>query len=167
MQLTDREKKLIIAGSAFFIILVVYFGVSFVKEDILSIDEKIRQSSFEDNNLINLGKEYKKLASLRSMEKVDIEPMVPQIESMLQKYGVRNNATLLPTDSVIENKFIKRQVSIDFKEIDSASILNIVKEIEESSSIPYSIEFFQSSEITSKPGLYRISLKVAAFKNKE
>lgn len=167
MNITDREKKFVIAGIIFIIILMLFYGASYVKNNIFSVDEKIKQSSIEDASLLQYGREYRKLSALRTMEKVDLDPMIPQIEALLQKYGVRNNASLQPTDSVIENKFIKRLVSIDFREIDAASLLNIIRELEDHNTIPYSIEFFQSGQVGNKPGVYRASMKIAAFKNKD
>jgi len=167
VQLTDRERKFVLAGIAFFVILVVYFGINFLRDNIFSIDARIKQSQIDEANLLQYGKEYRKLAILRTSEKVDLEPMVPQIESLLQKYGVRNNATLQPNDSVIENRFLKRLINIEFREIDAASLLNVIRELEDHNTIPYSIEFFQSVPLGGKPGLYRVSMKIAAFKNKD
>jgi hypothetical protein len=167
MQFTDREKKFIITGIIFFSFLVIYFAVIFLKNNIFSLDAKIKQSQIEEATLLRYGKEFRKLAILRTTEKIDLDPMVPQIESLLQKYGARNNATLQPNDSVIENKFIKRLINIEFKEIDAASLLNVIRELEDHNTIPYSIEYFQSVPLASKPGMYRVSMKIAAFKNKD
>lgn len=167
MEITNRERKFIVVGLGFFVCMILFFAFDYIKTNILSIDDKIKNALLEEKRLEYMGHEYKKLASLRSSEKIDLEPMIPQIESLLQKYGVRNNATFHPSDSVIENKYVKRLVSIDFREIDSTSLLSIIREIEDHSNIPYFIEFFQYSELSTKPGLYRVSLKIAAFKNKD
>jgi len=167
VKITNRERKFIIAGLIFFVLLAVFFIVNYMRENIFSIDSKIKQAEIDRANLLQYGKEFRKLSILRSADKIDLDPMVPQIESLLQKYGVRNNATLTPNDTVLENKFLKRLVSIEFKEIDAASLLNVIKEVEDQNTIPYSVEFFQSVPVGNKPGVYRVSMKIAAFKNKE
>jgi hypothetical protein len=167
MQFTLREKKFIMAGAAFFIILLIYFGINYLNDNIFSIDAKIKQAEIDESNLVRYGTEYRKFSALRSSDKIDLDPMVPQVEALLQKYGVRNSATLQTNDSVIENKYLKRLVGIEFKEIDAASILNVVRELEDHNTIPYSIEFFQSVPTGAKSGIYRVSMKIAAFKNKE
>jgi hypothetical protein len=167
MNLTDREKKLIFTAGIFFVILVVYFLGTFISDNIFSLDEKIQESEAEEKNLTEYGNEYKKLASLRSMDRIDLEPMVPFIEGLIQKYGLSSAANIQPNDSVIENKYTKRQVNIMLKEIDAASLLNIIKEVENQSSIPFTFDLFQYFELKEKPGYYRVTMRVAAFKNKD
>ncbi|MDH4261614.1 MAG: hypothetical protein OEV78_01065 [Spirochaetia bacterium] len=167
MNFTLREKRFIFAGLIFLFILIIYFSFNYLNDHIFSLDAKIKEAQIDEANMIQYGKEFKKLAVLRTSDKIDLDPMIPQIESLLQKYGVRNNATLQPSDSIIENKFLKRLVSIEFKEIDASSILNIIRELEDHNTIPYTIEYFQTVPITNKAGIYRISMKIAAFKNKE
>ncbi len=166
MQLTQREKYFLLAGALFFAgLLIFYVGKSSLRY-VVSVDERLSELMDERESIEELGREYRRLQSLKSGGQLDLEPMVPQVETLLQRYGLLDIARLSPSDSIIENKYLKRQVTIDFREVPAMQLLQFVKAIEDNAGIPMTIEQFSERPVVKKPGIYSVSMKISAFQNK-
>lgn len=166
MQITQREKYFLLAGALFFVGLLAFFVIKNSADYLISIDEKLADLQYEEETIEKLGMEFQQLQSLKSGGQMNLEPMVPQIETILQRFGLLDLARLSPSDSIIENKYLKRQVSIEFREAPAMQILQFIKAIEDNAGIPMTIEEFSERPIVKKPGIYWVSMKISAFQNK-
>jgi len=167
ISLTTREKTLLLFGAAFLVLLLGTLGYKKFLAGRTSYSEKIGQIESDSDLITSYGKEYQVLSGLRKGQNIDLAPMTGYIESLLQRFAMKERVTVVPNDTVIEKRFIKKTVSINWKEIKSESILLFIKEIEDNQSIPMTIEYFNSRPLLRTPGYYTVSMKIAAYKNKE
>ncbi|MDH5717743.1 MAG: hypothetical protein OEZ22_08895 [Spirochaetia bacterium] len=166
MQLTTREKIFIIAGGGILFLLLSFLGIKAIRQNILDIDVQIEALKKEEKILEDLGLEYQKLQGFKSDSPANIDNMVPRIEGILTNLGLKPIATLSSSDNPIENKFIKRQLNITFRETEAEQIMQFIKQIENDPSSPYKIEEFTARKIGRKPGMYYFNIKVAGYKKK-
>jgi len=167
MQLTQRERFLLMVAVGVFGAFVGFFGLRYLRENVFVMEDKIeeiRQSEFE---LESLGEEYERLKRLKFSEKATLDPMVTQLEEMLRRFGIYERARMKTTDVTIENKYLKREVTIELSEITSQEMLQLIKGVESNSTITFVIENFYSRPLLKKPGFYWMRLSVAAMQYKK
>jgi len=166
MKITEREKLFLIGGGAFFGLVVIFYLFLYVKNNLFSVEDESSLIQEEIRKIEEYGKKYQQLVNLKAQNDYNLDPMSATIESLLQKNGLHDNVRVRPVDSVIENKYLKRQISVDIREVSAMQMMQFIKDVEENTILPVTVEYFLSRPVAGKPGYYMLSLKVSAFTKK-
>lgn len=166
MQLTRRERVLLVVAAITLGAFLVLMGVRYIGSNVLAMEAEIDQIHKSELELESLGEEYARLKKMKFSQKGVVESMVTQIEEMLRRFGVYERARMKTSDTTIESKYLKRLVTIEISEITSQEMLQLIKGIESNSTITLVIENYYTRPISKKPGFYWMRLTVAAMQNK-
>lgn len=168
MQLTQREKYLLIFAGVFFLFLLVFFSGRKVVQYISEMSESSITAERETSQLEALGREFQALQSVKSGgEASQLETMMPNIENLLNTLNLRDKViSLNPRDTVVQNNFLKKEVLISLREITAAQMLDFIKQTEQNTSNPYKIESFTYRPVLKKTGFYNFTLSLAGFQKK-
>lgn len=167
MKLTLRERMLIIGAGVFLLAVGLYFSADYIRENLKTGREKLTELDKTQVKLESLAREYQTLLAYRNAStNRSLNDMVPRIEGRLNGLGLYKDALLSTTDSTVENKYLRRQVKISFKEITGESVLKLMQEIEGDTDFLLRIENFDSRSLLKKEGYYKVSLTISAYQQK-
>ena len=167
MNITEREKKYLGAAVVFFVLVLGYYGSTTLFSAFTEFGKDEKAMREQMNTLTSLGVEYKGLQTLHKHDSVDLDPMVPQIEILLNNNGLADQSKIKPSDSTVENKYRKRSVQIHIREGSAIQFLQFIQSLENSASLPMVIDSFSASPVGKKPGIYRVNITVSAFQVKK
>ncbi len=166
MTLTRREKMLIAVAAVFLLAVGLYFLSGSLGNMLRSAEDREKEYEKQIAELQRLGQEFAFLTSLRSSStEQSLDGMVPFVEAMLSTRGIREIAELSSNDATVENLYLRRTVTVSFREVTPGSVLEFIGDIEASPAL-YRLESFRSNEILKKPGFYRIALTISAYQKK-
>lgn len=168
MQLTQREKYLLMFAGIFFAFLILFFSGRKLVQYITEMSESSLTAERETSQLQALGKEYQMLQNFKTGgEASQLESMMPYIENLLNTLNLRDKVmSLNPRDTVVQNNYLKKEVLISLREITASQMLEFVKQTEQNAGSPYKIESFTYRPVLKKTGFYNFTLSLAGFQKK-
>jgi hypothetical protein len=97
-----------------------------------------------------------------------LDNMLSSIETMLKNIGLREKVgSLTPTDTIVQEKYLKREVKLSIKESPANLVLDFIRQVEQSVQTLYKIESFSYRPVLKKPGIYDFTLQISAFQRKQ
>ena len=166
LELTKREKKLLVIGAITVTIAGFYLAVSLFFNWMKGIDIQKEEVLSERRMIEKLGREYNLLQNLAQQvdQKTKNTDITPIIEELLNTNQLKEKvASVNPSQSVIENKYIKYLVQISLKKVTANEFLSFIKSVENYSSVFLKVDYFHSSPVLKSPGLYNCRIKIATF----
>ena len=170
LELTEREKKLLIIAVFVMAFAGLYLASSFFFNWLKNMDSKREAILFEKRMIEKLGNEYNLLQNLMQQvgQKTRDTNITPIIEDLLNTNQLREKAASMnPSQSVIENKYIKYVVRISLKKVSANEFLSFIRSVENYSGTFLKIDYFHSSPVLKSPGLYNCNIKIATFTPKD
>lgn len=168
MQISEREKMFLVFGLGFLLVLGGVYGLRFVQGFIQELDNSFNSISRENQEILALAEEYQSLKKVKnSNSDAQLNNMVPYIENLLNQLSLRKQVrNLSPRDSIVDSKYVKKTVSISFREVSSKDFLKLVQRIEADRSNLLKIDSLTARPIAKKTGFYNVNLEIAGFKKR-
>ena len=165
MNLTEREKKLLIVVGALLIATLLFFAVKYVKDSFFRFATNMEDLKAQERTLDQLGAEYQNLKNLKSGKNINLDNMALTVENILKAHGIYELTKINPADNIIEKKYKKRTLRIIIQETTAIDILKFINDIERQTGIPMVIDKFSMVPILKKTGMYRVSLSISSFQD--
>ncbi|MDH5720840.1 MAG: hypothetical protein OEZ13_09540 [Spirochaetia bacterium] len=166
MEITAREKIFLSVGAVFIILIISFWGLKSLREQVFNIDVKIDELRQEQKDIEEYGEEYEKLQSLKSGAPENIDKMLPDIDRILLSLNLKATSSISTSDSIVEKRYIKRQANISFRDSLAEPVMQFIKQIESDPSSMYTVENFSARKLTRKPGYYYFTIKVIGYSKK-
>lgn len=168
MQISEREKAFLGFGAVFLVGLGLVTGFRFLQGFIQELDQSFNSISRENQEITALAQEYQNLKNVKSVgDDSQLNNMVPYIENMLNQLSLREKVrNLSPRDSVIDGKYVKKTVTISFREVSSRDFLSLVQRIESDRRNLLKVDSLTARPISKKTGFYNVNLEIAGFKKR-
>jgi hypothetical protein len=165
--LNPRERSYVIILVAFAAIMGLFFaGRSFARY-MNDISERSDSAERDTLQIENLGRQYQLLQAMRTGDSQQLDNMLSSIETMLKTIGLRDKVgSLTPTDTTVQEKYLKREVKVSIKESPANQVLDFIRQIEQSTQTLYKVESFSYRPVLKKPGIYDFSVQISGFQRK-
>ncbi len=166
--LNARERTYVMLLGVFLLFLGIFFsGRSFAR---YMTDLRDRSESAERDTLQieNLGRQYQLLQAMKTGDSQQLDNMLSSIEAMLKTIGLRDRVgSLTPTDTIVQEKYLKREVKVSIKESAANQVLDFIRQIEQSTQTLYKVESFSYRPVLKKPGIYDFTVQISGFQRKQ
>ena len=166
IELTDRERGLLIGGGVLIGLVIVYFGIHSIFRWLDNVQIKKNRILNDRQEILSYGQQHNLLKSLavevssRSQQR-DITPI---IENLIESNSLIDKVrSVNPSNSVVEKKYIKSLVTISLRDISAEEFLTFIKSVENYQAAFLKIDYFNSRPALKKPGLYNCQIKIATF----
>jgi type II secretory pathway component PulM len=165
--LNPRERSYVIILGIFAVLLSFFFaGRSFARymQDISERSDSAERDTLE---IENLGRQFQLLQAMKTGDSQQLDNMLSSIEAMLKAIGLREKVgSLTPTDTVVQEKYLKREVKVSIKESSASQVLDFIRQIEQSTQTLYKVESMSYRPVLKKPGFYDFSIQISGFQRK-
>lgn len=152
----------------FFLFLILFFSGRAFFRYIAEIEERSASAEKDTMRIEQLGREYQVLQAMKTGDSQQLDNMLSSIEQMLKTIGLREKVgTLTPTDTVVQDKYLKREVKVSIRESSANLVLDFIRQIEQSVQTLYKIESFSYRPVLKKPGLYDFTVQISGFQKKQ
>lgn len=152
----------------FFLFLILFFSGRAFFHYIAEIEERSASAEKDTMRIEQLGREYQVLQAMKTGDSQQLDNMLSSIEQMLKTIGLREKVgTLTPTDTVVQDKYLKREVKVSIRESSANLVLDFIRQIEQSVQTLYKIESFSYRPVLKKPGLYDFTVQISGFQKKQ
>lgn len=153
-------------------VFILFLGVFFAGRSFAAYmtDLRERTDSAERDTLQieNLGRQFQVLQAMKTGDTQQIDNMLSSIETMLKNLGLREKVgSLTPTDTVVQEKYLKREVKVSIKESPATPVLDFIRQVEQSVQTLYKVESFSYRPVLKKPGIYDFTVQISAFQRKQ
>ena len=165
--LNPRERTYVIMLGIFAGLLGVFFmGRSFARY-MTSISERSESAERDTMQIEVLGRRYQVLQAMKTGDSQQLDNMLSSIETMLKNIGLRDKVgSLTPTDTTVQDKYLKREVKVSIKESPANQVLDFVRQIEQSTQTLYKVESFSYRPVLKEPGIYDFNIQISGFQRK-
>ncbi len=166
--LNPRERTYLMLMGVFFLFLILFFSGRAFFRYIAEIEERSASAEKDTMRIEQLGREYQVLQAMKTGDSQQLDNMLSSIEQMLKTIGLREKVgTLTPTDTVVQDKYLKREVKVSIRESSANLVLDFIRQIEQSVQTLYKIESFSYRPVLKKPGLYDFTVQISGFQKKQ
>ena len=166
LELTKREKRLLVIAVMVVMTAGFYLSTNFLLKFLEDLASQ-RQKIFSEKRMIEqLGQEYHLLQDLARQvnQKTGNTDITPIIEELLNTSQLRGKAASVnPSQSVVDNKYIKYLVQVSLRKVTANEFLSFIRSIETYPGAFLKIDYFNSSLVLKSPGLYNCNIKIATF----
>lgn len=166
--LSPRERTYIMLLGVFFILLGMFFaGRSFARY-MSDLSERSDSAERDTLEIERLGRQYQLLLGMKTGDSQQLDNMLSSIESMLKAIGLRDKVgSLTPTDTIVQEKYLKREVKVSIKESPANQVLDFIRQIEQSTQTLYKVESFNYRPVLKKPGIYDFNVQISGFQRRQ
>lgn len=165
--LNPRERTYVMLLGVFAAFLGIFFaGRSFARY-MNDLSERSDSSERDTLQIENLGRQYQLLQAMKTGDSQQLDNMLSSIEALLKNIGLRDKVgSLTPTDTVVQDKYLKREVKVSIKESPANQVLDFIRQIEQSTQTLYKVESMSYRPVLKKPGFYDFSIQISGFQRK-
>ena len=165
--LNPRERTYVMLLGIFAVVIGIFFaGRSFARY-MNDLSERSDSAERDTLQIENLGRQYQLLQAMRTGDSQQLDNMLSSIETMLKTIGLRDKVgSLTPTDTIVQEKYLKREVKVSIKESPANQVLDFIRQIEQSTQTLYKVESFNYRPVLKKPGIYDFSVQISGFQRK-
>lgn len=166
--LSARERTYLMALAIFAVLVLLFFmGRSFARY-MTDLRERTDSAERDTVQIENLGRQFQILQAMKTGDSQQLDNMLSSIETMLKNIGLRDKVgSLTPTDTIVQEKYLKREVKVSIKESPANLVLDFIRQIEQSVQTLYKIESFSYRPVLKKPGIYDFTLQISGFQKKQ
>jgi len=166
--LNARERTYVMILGGFMVILGFFMAGRAFARYMSDLSERSDFAERDTLRLEGLGRQYQLLQAMRTGDSQQLDNMLSTIESMLKAIGLREKVgSLTPTDTTVQEKYLKREVKVSIKESPADLVLNFVRQIEQSTQTLYKVESFTYRPVLKKPGIYDFNVQISGFQRKQ
>ncbi|HNA78604.1 MAG TPA: hypothetical protein PKY99_04095, partial [Turneriella sp.] len=106
--------------------------------------------------------------AMKTGDSQQLDNMLSSIETMLKNIGLREKVgSLTPTDTIVQEKYLKREVKVSIKESPANLVLDFIRQVEQSVQTLYKVESFSYRPVLKKPGIYDFTVQISGFQRKQ
>jgi|GEM_PF-2411672 len=165
--LNPRERTYVMLLGVFAAFLGIFFaGRSFARY-MNDLSERSDSAERDTLQIENLGRQYQLLQAMKTGDSQQLDNMLSSIEALLKNIGLRDKVgSLTPTDTVVQDKYLKREVKVSIKESPANQVLDFIRQIEQSTQTLYKVESMSYRPVLKKPGFYDFSIQISGFQRK-
>lgn len=166
--LSARERTYLLALAIFAVLVLFFFmGRSFARY-MTDLRERTDSAERDTVQIENLGRQFQILQAMKTGDSQQLDNMLSSIETMLKNIGLRDKVgSLTPTDTIVQDKYLKREVKVSIKESPANLVLDFIRQIEQSVQTLYKIESFSYRPVLKKPGIYDFTIQISGFQKKQ
>jgi len=165
--LNPREKTYVLILATFALVMALFFAGRKFSRYMTDIRERSDSAERDTVQIENLGRQYQLLQAMKTGDSQQLDNMMSSIESMLKTIGLREKVgSLTPTDTTVQDKYLKREVRLSIKESGANQVLDFMRQIEQSTQTLYKIESFSYRPVLKKAGIYDFQLTISGFQKK-
>jgi type II secretory pathway component PulM len=166
--LNARERTYLMLLGVFMLFLGVFFaGRSFARY-MTDLSERSESAERDTMQIENLGRQYQLLQAMKTGDSQQLDNMLSSIETMLKTIGLRERVgSLTPTDTIVQDKYLKREVKVSIRESSANQVLDFIRQIEQSTQTLYKVENFSYRPVLKKPGIYDFTVQISGFQRKQ
>lgn len=165
--LNPRERTYVMLLGIFAVVIGIFFaGRSFARY-MNDLSERSDSAERDTLQIENLGRQYQLLQAMKTGDSQQLDNMLSSIETLLKNIGLRDKVgSLTPTDTVVQDKYLKREVKVSIKESPANQVLDFIRQIEQSTQTLYKVESMSYRPVLKKPGIYDFSIQISGFQRK-
>lgn len=166
--LSARERTYLMVLVVFIAVVLVFFlGRSFAHY-MADLRERTDSAERDTLQIENLGRQFQVLQAMKTGDAQQLDNMLSSIETMLKNIGLRDKVgSLTPTDTIVQDKYLKREVKVSIKESPANLVLDFIRQVEQSVQTLYKIENFSYRPVLKKPGIYDFTVQISGFQRKQ
>jgi len=166
--LNPRERTYLIVLGVFVLFLAIFFAGRSFAAYMTDLRERTDSAERDTVQIENLGREYQVLQAMKTGDSQQLDNMLSSIETMLKTIGLREKVgSLTPTDTIVQEKYLKREVKVSIKESPANLVLDFIRQVEQSVQTLYKIESFSYRPVLKKPGIYDFTVQISGFQRKQ
>ncbi|MCX7632580.1 MAG: type II secretion system protein M [Turneriella sp.] len=166
--LSPRERIYLMVLAVFLVLVATFFTARSFTRYMRDLNERSNSAERDTMQIEQLGRQYQMLQAMRTGDSQQLDNMLSNIETMLRNTGLRDKiGSLTPTDTVVQDKYLKREVKLTIRESPANLVLDFIRQVEQSVQILYKIENFSFRPVLKKPGIYDFTLQISAFQKKQ
>ncbi|MBV6494372.1 MAG: hypothetical protein LDLANPLL_02405 [Turneriella sp.] len=165
--LSSRERTYLIILGIFAVLIALFLSARSFANYMSSLSERSQNAESNTSRLESLGREFQMLQAMRTGESQQLDNMLSTIETMLKTIGLREKVgSLTPTDTVVQDKYVKREVKVTIKESPANLVLDFIRQIEQNTQTLYKVESFNFRPVLKKTGVYDFNISISGFEKK-
>jgi len=166
--LNPRERTYLIVLGVFVLFLAIFFAGRSFAAYMTDLRERTDSAERDTVQIESLGREYQVLQAMKTGDSQQLDNMLSSIETMLKTTGLREKVgSLTPTDTIVQEKYLKREVKVSIKESPANLVLDFIRQVEQSVQTLYKIESFSYRPVLKKPGIYDFTVQISGFQRKQ
>lgn len=166
--LNPRERTYLMILGVFALFLGVFFAGRSFAAYMADLRERTDSAERDTVQIENLGRQFQVLQAMKTGDSQQLDNMLSSIETMLKTIGLREKVgSLTPTDTIVQEKYLKREVKVSIKESPANLVLDFVRQVEQSVQTLYKVESFSYRPVLKKPGIYDFTVQISGFQRKQ
>lgn len=165
--LNPRERSYLALLGIFMGLLGMFFAGRGFAGYMSDLSERSESAERDTLQIENLGRQFQVLQAMKTGDAQQLDNMLSSIETMLKNIGLREKVgSLTPTDTIVQEKYLKREVKVSIKESPANLVLDFIRQIEQSVQTLYKVENFSYRPVLKKPGIYDFTVQISGFQRK-
>lgn len=166
--LNPRERTYLMILGVFALFLGIFFAGRSFAAYMTDLRERTDSAERDTVQIENLGRQFQVLQAMKTGDSQQLDNMLSSIETMLKNIGLREKVgSLTPTDTIVQEKYLKREVKVSIKESPANLVLDFIRQVEQSVQTLYKVESFSYRPVLKKPGIYDFTVQISGFQRKQ